>query len=168
MPFERYKYFDLVPRGSSREISPDDFRRALRQAGLVPTDSDGLQWRESADSSPEAGKVFIVTNCGLVPFYTNTQTLRIYCPKCGSEVSRAKWHDAVEGLIHGNRDSEFELPCCGAHVDIRKLTYDPPVYSTSAALSVLCDGSSSHAPVKLRRTLEEFIGEQFDCLERLC
>ena len=168
MPIERYKYFDLVPRGHARNISPDEFRQALRRAGLVPTDRDGLQWREGADSSAQSSKVFIVSNCGVVPFYTNTQTLRILCPKCGSEVSRAKWHDAVEGLVHGYRDSKFDLTCCGARVDIRELSYDPPVYFTSAALSVLCDGLSSQAPVKLRRSLEEAIGEQFDCLERLC
>jgi hypothetical protein len=157
-------YFDIVPRRKGVVLSADDLREALRCSGFAPLDKGAFNWR-----SPHKGdsmRFFILTFPESSAFYSNTRSLVCRCPVCGSDLSSAHWlRNKLNSGIHGYK---FVSECCGSVLDIRELIYDPPVYFSKTALTVLNEDSQTTPPVDVLRDLEQALGEELECLERIC
>ncbi len=164
----KHKYFDIVP-SARKKLAPDEFRRALRGAGFKPVDSGQYRWRSvSAEEIADINDVYLVDFPEPCILFSNTQTLKINCPKCGKDISICEWH----GILLKWREkcaSSFvvQTPCCGSDVDIREFLYEPKVFFASTAITV-CTPNSATAPHNLIRRLETTLGNRLECIERLC
>ncbi len=162
----RKTYFDIVPVSNASRLTAEDLRSALRRGGYEPADRAGYAWMAPGHERPGGPVCHILSSSEPRAFFSNTKTLRIYCPVCGREIPKEHW--LLEALTSGTSAFKFFSKCCNSLLNVRELVYDPAVYFSRTAISVLTQEKNAAPPISLISKLEETLGERLDCVERIC